>query len=504
MVDCIVRMPSGGVVCRTEQRANVFLEDTRVSGAVAVRSGGPRIPASDSWTHIRRYSCARDHGVNLINGRATTDEIADWTRATSVPSFEALRNRHYRRTPSFEDEDAVNVKSYGAKGDQVTDDTEAFRKAIAASDKVFVPKGKYKLLGTLHLGRKTQLFGLASAFCSIGDAGPSQKLWQRIAGNKTFKIVTDEGADATPALSFLSVRGRVDWRAGGGSCMLAPSLLTVSASGGGRFYGVMARGGPLILEGVRQPASFYALNVERKGTNPQSLIRNCANIRVYFFKVEAGTINRANAGDANTPCRIADSKNIRVYCMYGVVRKLQDRPMLEVVNSRDVVVAQLKTFSPGRFPHLVELHGSGKYELPSSRTCALDVLIRGRKARKSCPPSYVAGWSLVSGTIPEWIEWVAQPLSAKELKALRVGAQRGRPRKQPPKDPRPLCFQELPGIPESSFDERGTSETDSETPDNRCGQPHSFRRPTMSFVPDRVSSSTTATTIGLAVLSNRS
>ncbi len=373
MVDCIVRMSAGGVVCRTKQRANIFLEDVIVRGATAVRNGGPKILVPDSWTNIRRYSCARDQSVNLINGRVASAEITDWTSVAMTPSVEAMRKWHYRRVPSFEDEDAVSVKSYGAKGDQVTDDTEAFRKAMAASDKVFVPKGKYKLSGTLRLGPKTRLFGLASTFCAIGDTGSSQKLWQRIARNSSFNVVTQAGADAAPEISFLSVRGRVDWRAGGGTCMLAPSVLTLSASGGGKFYGIMARGKSLILDGIHQPTSFYALNVERKGTNPQSLIRNSANICIYFFKVEAGTINRPNAGDANTPCRIADSNDIRVYCMYGVVRKLQDRPMLEVVNSRDVLVAQLKTFSPGRFPHIVEIKDREKYEIPSSHTCALFV-----------------------------------------------------------------------------------------------------------------------------------
>ena len=48
---------------------------------------------------------------------------------------------------------------------------------------------------------------------------------------------------------------------------------------------------------------------------------------------------RRNAGDTNTTCHIVDSRDIRVYCMYGNVRKLVDRPMLEVVNSRDIVAA---------------------------------------------------------------------------------------------------------------------------------------------------------------------
>ena len=115
------------------------------------------------------------------------------------------------------------------------------------------------------------------------------------------------------------------------------------------------------------------MNVERKGTNPQSEITDCSHIRVYYFKVEAGTINRENAGDGNTPCRISGSQDVRVYCMYGVVRKLGERPMLEVVNSRDVAVSQLKTLNPGSYPHLTETFGQDKFTIPSSKTCALFV-----------------------------------------------------------------------------------------------------------------------------------
>ncbi|MBN2450263.1 MAG: hypothetical protein JXR77_07730, partial [Lentisphaeria bacterium] len=60
------------------------------------------------------------------------------------------------------------------------------------------------------------------------------------------------------------------------------------------------------------------------------------------------------------------------YCMYGVVRKLQeDRPMLDIADSRDILVAQLRTFSPGAFPHLVETFGEERHVVPSSSACAL-------------------------------------------------------------------------------------------------------------------------------------
>jgi hypothetical protein len=57
--------------------------------------------------------------------------------------------------------------------------------------------------------------------------------------------------------------------------------------------------------------------------------------------------------------------------MYGNVKKLVDRPMLDVVNSDDVMVSQLKAFRPGDFPHITEIWGTEKSEMPSSSIAAL-------------------------------------------------------------------------------------------------------------------------------------
>jgi len=59
--------------------------------------------------------------------------------------------------------------------------------------------------------------------------------------------------------------------------------------------------------------------------------------------------------------------------MYGVVRNLMNRPMLDVVNSEGVLVSQLKTFSPGDFPHVTEVSGSSTSRIPAEKTCALFV-----------------------------------------------------------------------------------------------------------------------------------
>jgi hypothetical protein len=349
-----------------------LLENTFVEGAESAHPSGPKIPAPDGWTHIQRYSCHATQGENLVNGVLSSGEIVDWAPAATEPDFDTIAGRHYSPGPSFEDADAVNVRDFGAQGDGETDDTAAFQKAIHTHDKVFVPKGDYIVSKTLHLRPNTYLFGLSPALTSLGSQGETDGNRRRqSADDEPFTIETVDDAKAAPGLSFLSLRGRVNWQSGRGTWMLSRGRFHISGNGGGRFYGVMAMGRPLILSGLRQPTAFYALNVERVTVNPQSQIENCSGVRIYYFKVEAGTIQRPGAGDGNTPCRISDSHDIGVYCMYGNVRQLGGRPMLEVVDSDQVVVSQVKAFRAAEFSHLVEMRGQEKHEVPSSRICAL-------------------------------------------------------------------------------------------------------------------------------------
>jgi hypothetical protein len=371
LVDCIVNVAPGGSICRTRQAENVFLEDVWVSGADDICNGETVLENVKPWTRIRRYSASRQNAVHLINGVQGSGELIDIDPATSLPDLETIRHRHYLVSPSFEDAEAADVRSFGAIGDGEADDTKAFEKAIAASDTVFVPPGKYQLSGSLQLRPDTQLFGVAGGITSIGDHAVNRRS-NRVSNADTFTIVTADDPDAKPLIAFLSIRGQIEWNSGQGDCMLAPAKMKVSQNGGGRIYGAMARGGPMVFKGTVQPLSFYALNVERISRNPQSTFDGCKHVRIFFFKVEAGTVNRPGNIDANTPCRISDSEDVRIYCMYGVVRDLTpERPMLEVIDSKDVHVSQLQTFSPGDFPHLIEAHRNNNLTIPSTVTCAL-------------------------------------------------------------------------------------------------------------------------------------
>ncbi|MDR2913152.1 MAG: SMP-30/gluconolactonase/LRE family protein [Alistipes sp.] len=54
----------------------------------------------------------------------------------------------------------ANVRDFGAVGDGTTDDTEAFRAAIAAHKNVYVPQGWYRVTSTIKMAPGTALIGL--------------------------------------------------------------------------------------------------------------------------------------------------------------------------------------------------------------------------------------------------------------------------------------------------------------------------------------------------------
>ena len=60
---------------------------------------------------------------------------------------------------------------YGAKGDGVTDDTQAFKNALAASDNVYVPAGTYLITDTLDISYKKSIYSDAGQRATIIYSG---------------------------------------------------------------------------------------------------------------------------------------------------------------------------------------------------------------------------------------------------------------------------------------------------------------------------------------------
>lgn len=364
LVDCVIQMNRPGPVFATAGQENLLLDHCFVRGATTVVAEGSKIPEPAGWTAIDRYAYRTANSVTHINGKLSAErETVRW-KPGAAPDYPALRTKHWSRTPSWEDKDAVSVKSFGARGDGESDDTRAFQQAIAKHAKVFVPRGTYRLTAPLRLRPGTELFGLHRSFSALRFAGDGEAP----------VIMMPNDAGAPVSITFLSVGGLVEWTAGRGLLLMAPARLHVTGNGGGRFCGVTGIRQGFRVDGTRQPVALYALNVERIRTNPQSEIRNARQVRIYYLKVEAtptgyGVGVAENTG--NTPLAIVDSSDVRLYCVNGNVTTAEKRPMVDLVNSRQVLVSHAKSFKTGDFPQIRETFQGEVITVSSDRASAL-------------------------------------------------------------------------------------------------------------------------------------
>ncbi|MBK7927964.1 MAG: hypothetical protein IPJ98_10870 [Bryobacterales bacterium] len=366
LVDCVIRLRKPGRVFAVHGRENLFLEDCFVQGAIAAREGGASIPQPERWTKVTRYVAAVAKSAICRNGEVTTEgEVAEWSATPAAPDYAALHARHWSRTPSFEDRDAVNVRSLGAKGDGTTDDTAALEAALAKGGKLFLPRGIYRVSKPLALRAGTALFGLHRSLASLRFDG--------LDPERPVATMPDDPA-AQVSFTFVSLGGLVDWTAGRGLVFLSPAVLRIRGNGGGRFCGVTGIGRGFRVDGTRERVAFYSLNVERIRTNPQSEIRNARNVRIYYLKVEAaphGYGVGVAEGTGNTPLGITDSRDIRLYGVNGNVVTAEKRPMIDITNSDQILVFHAKSFKTGDFAQIRETRAGKSVEIPSDRAAAL-------------------------------------------------------------------------------------------------------------------------------------
>ena len=125
----------------------------RVPVFASFRESGKRTSAPGEVYEVKTFS----HGLSMadIGAPAATRDIFEATPLKAMP--EPVKSD---LTPLPPGNTWVNVRSLGAKGDGVTDDTAAFRKAIAEHDAIYVPSGFYVVSDTLTLRPGTALIGL--------------------------------------------------------------------------------------------------------------------------------------------------------------------------------------------------------------------------------------------------------------------------------------------------------------------------------------------------------
>jgi sugar lactone lactonase YvrE len=282
----------------------------------------------------------------------------------------------------------VNVRTLGAMGDAKTDDTAAFRKAIAEHRAIYVPSGNYIVSDTLALKPDTVLIGLHPSMTQI-DLLDHTAAFQGIGGPKPIVEAPKGGTNIMIGIGVYSngINPRavgVKWMAGAESLMndvrflgghgtsalgggraniynnthtADPDLnrrwdgqypsLWVTAGGGGTFFDIwtpstFAQAGMLISD-TSTDGRIYQMSSEHHVRN-EIQIRNAANWRIYALQTEE---ERGEGGFA-LPLEISGSHDITVANMhlYRVISSFQPFPYaITVRDSRNIRFRNIHCYS---------------------------------------------------------------------------------------------------------------------------------------------------------------
>lgn len=297
----------------------------------------------------------------------------------------------------------VNVHTLGAKGDGGSDDTAALQRAIDTHTTLYLPSGKYRLSGSLHLHPKTILIGfspfttqfiLADEDAHFQGEGPAIPLL--IAPHGGVNIVTGIGiatGNANPRASG------VEWLAGARSMLedmefirgrseYVPALepaaaqmpvrreerrpmqldaqypsLWIHDGGGGIFRGIWSHGGTakagLLIENTSTPGVIYQFSCEHHMRN-EARIEHAANWKIYDLQTE-----EENPEGADAVAVEMESSHHLLFAntyMYRVSRNVLPKPYAVIArDSTGIAFDNIKVFSQTRlaFDNSVFDEGSG-------------------------------------------------------------------------------------------------------------------------------------------------
>jgi sugar lactone lactonase YvrE len=290
----------------------------------------------------------------------------------------------------------VNIRSQGAAGDGVTDDTEALRKAVAGHRAIYFPAGQYRVTDTIALRPDTVLIGLHPSVTRIvlADSTPA---FQGVGSPKALletptggtNIVTGVGlytnginprAVAAKWMAgkdsmmndvrFLGAHGTVDPNASAEESAKGWKLVyndthtadpnpkrrwdaqypSLWITGGGTFLDIwtpstFAQAG-LLISNTSTEGRIYQLSSEHHVRN-EVILDHVSNWQIYALQTEE---ERGESGFA-LPLDIRDSSNITFanLHMYRVVSSYQPFPnAITVSNSNDIRFRNLHCYSDSK------------------------------------------------------------------------------------------------------------------------------------------------------------
>jgi sugar lactone lactonase YvrE len=290
----------------------------------------------------------------------------------------------------------VNIRSLGAAGDGVTDDTEALRKAIAQHRTIYFPSGQYRVRDTVSLRTDTVLIGLhpsvtrilladsTPAFQGVGSPKPLLEtpaggtnivtgigLYTNGVNPRAVAAMWAAGKDSMMNdVRFLGGHGTIDPNASAEESAKGWKLIyndthtadpnpkrrwdsqypSLWITGGGTFLDIwtpstFAQAG-LLISNTSTAGRIYQLSSEHHVRN-EVILDHASNWQIYALQTEE---ERGESGFA-LPLDIRDSRNITFanLHMYRVVSSYQPfRQAITVSNSSNIRLRNLHCYSDSK------------------------------------------------------------------------------------------------------------------------------------------------------------
>jgi hypothetical protein len=356
---------------------------------VAYRESGKQIPGPAGMYEVKTFS----HGLHYqdIGATPAIQDVYDTAPVRALPP--PVKSDILDLPPM---DTWVNIRSLGAKGDGIADDTDVLKQAIAQHRAIYLPSGQYRVTDTITLRPDTVLIGLhpsvtrilladsTPAFQGVGSPKPLLEtpaggtnivtgiglytnginpravaaLW-RSSSDSMMNDVRFHGGHGTIDLSASAEESSKVWRTIYNDTHTAdpnpnrrwdgqyPSLWI---SGGGTFVDIwtpstFAQAG-VFISNTSVPGRIYELSSEHHVRN-EVILDHASNWEIYALQTEE---ERGEGGFA-LPLDIRDSSNITFanLHMYRVVSSYQPFPYaVTVTNSRNVQFRNLHCYGDSK------------------------------------------------------------------------------------------------------------------------------------------------------------
>ena len=376
--------PAIVVSLENSARTEINMENVVCNGVptfAAFRESGRKVAAPAAMYQVKVFS----HGLNYADIGANP-EIKDIFESAVLSAMPVPVESDLPDLPARDT--WVNIRSLGARGDGSTDDTEAFRKAIAQHRTIYLPTGVYVVGDTLALRPDTVLIGLHPSATRI-DLLDSTPAFQGVGSPKPMIEAPKNGTNILIGIGLYTngINPRAvaaKWMAGPNSMMndvrflgghgtnkldgsrdnpynnthtADPDLnrrwdgqypsLWVTDGGGGTFFDIwtpstFAQAGMLVSD-TSTPGRVYEMSSEHHVRHEVQL-HNVSNWQFYALQTEE---ERGEGGFA-LPLEIDGSSNITVanFHIYRVISSFQPFPWaIQVAGSKNIRFRNIHCYS---------------------------------------------------------------------------------------------------------------------------------------------------------------